>query len=83
MLEILTMLSALVKMMAAFNIVPNESCGIDEPTLNFGALNWISTNGCHFAGMNSGYVNSSIKLGLNAIKHFEQIVTISINLRNK
>lgn len=46
------MLSALVKMMAALSIVPKES--IVEPTLNFGALNWISTNGCHLVGMNSG-----------------------------
>lgn len=76
----LTVVSAFVKMMAALSIVPNDSCGIVEPILNFGALNWISTRGCHLAGINSGCVNSSSKLGLNAIKHLEHNVTISINL---
>lgn len=68
-------------MMAAFKMVPNVSCGIVDPTFSLGALNWISISGCHFAGTNSGFVNNSNKLGLNAIKHFEQTVTISTNLK--
>lgn len=68
-------------MMAAFRIVPNVSCGIVDPTFSFGALNWISINGCHLAGTNSGFVNNSNKLGLNTIKHFAETVTISTKLK--
>lgn len=78
-----TKVSAFVKMIAAFKIVPKVSCCIVAPTFNFGALNWISTSGCHFVGINSEFVSRSSSVGLNAIKHFEQIVTISISLENK
>lgn len=69
-----------MNIIAAFKIVPNVSCGAVVPIFNFGALNWISTSGCHLAGTNSGLVNKSCRLGLNAIKHLQHTVTISINL---
>lgn len=77
----LTRCNALVKITAAFRTVPNVSCGYETPTFNFGALNWISMSGCHFAGMKSQLVRRSKTVGLKTSKLFAQITMILINLK--
>lgn len=67
----------------AFKIDPKVNCNVVAPIFNFGALNWISMSGCHFAGTNSGSMISSASGGLNTNKLLQLIATISINLLRK
>lgn len=72
----------MVKITAAFRTVPNVSCGYETPTFKFGALNWISMSGCHFAGMKSQLARRSKTVGLKTSKLFAQITMILIKLEN-
>lgn len=79
----LTKLRDFVKMTAALSTVPKVNCGKAVPTFNFGAVNWISISGCHCVGKNSWSFSKFRSLGLNIIRHLEQSVMISTNLKGK
>lgn len=77
----LTKFKDFVKRQTALSIVPNVNCGCKSLFI-LGAVNWISINGIHWVGWNSGSAKIFRIFGLNTSKHFEQIVIISINLKN-